>query len=120
MFIPVIDDSEEDGFFQAFFYCPRCSGQRPFNIRRAALDFTFYYLSIFEPETLEKFVVCQACKKGFDPKILDPSNQTLFRMVRATKQELMKSGSPDSLKTKLMSDGLKEDFVDKLILLAQS
>ena len=119
MLIPVIED-EEEGFFQAFFYCPRCNGQRPFNIRTASINFTFYYISIFEPKTLEKFVVCQACKKGFDPKILDPGNQTLFKMVRATKQELMKSGSPGSLKIKLMSDGLKEEFIDKLILLAQS
>lgn len=117
--IPVIED-EEEGFFHAFFYCPRCKGQRPFNMRAASIAFTFYYISIFEPESLEKFVVCQACKKGFNPKILDPANQTLFRMVQATRQELMKSGSPGSLKIRLMSDGLKEDFVDKLILLAQS
>lgn len=120
MNIPVIEDNEEDGYFQAFFYCPRCNGHRPFNIRSAAVNFTFYYISLFEPEQLEKFVVCQACKKGFDPKILEPSNQSLFKLVGATKRELMKSVSPVSLKLKLMNDGLKEEFIDKLILLAQA
>ena len=118
MFIPVIDDTE-DGFFQAFFYCPRCNGYRPFNVSLASINFTFYYISIFESEALERFVVCQACRKGFNPKVLDPSNQALFKMVGATKRELMKSSSPGSLKRKLMSDGLEEDFIDKLILLAQ-
>lgn len=118
--IPVIDDAaEEDGFFQAFFYCPRCDGQRPFNVRKAGIDFTFYYISIFEREHVEKFVVCQACKKGFDPKVLEPGSQTLFKMVRATKKELLKSSSLGTLKQKLMSDGLEEELIDKLILLAQ-
>lgn len=112
--------NNEESFFQAYFYCPKCGDQRPYNVRSASVGFTFYYISLFEMEKLDKFVVCQVCKNGFNPKILKPGNQSLLKLVCAAKHELMNSRSPGSLKLKLMSDGLNEEFVDKLILLAQS
>ena len=84
------------------------------------MGFTFYSIQIFEPSKLDEFVVCQVCKNGFDPNILKPSNQSLFRLVGATRYELLHRTSPGALKLRLMSDGLNEVVVDKLIALAQS
>jgi hypothetical protein len=59
------------------------------------------------------------CKKGFNPKILQPYNQHLFKLVWAAKCELLRL-TPDVLKSRLLKDGLKEPLVDQLITLAQN
>jgi hypothetical protein len=111
--------TKEEVIFQAYFHCPKCHGQRAYDVKPASIEFTFYYLPIFEKVDLDNFIVCQVCKRGFDPLILKRSNQSLFKLVGATKFELMNS-SPGALKLKLMNDGLKEKVIDKLIALAQS
>jgi|SRR5688500_13071565 hypothetical protein len=111
--------TKEEVIFQAYFYCPKCLTQRPYNVKPASIEFTFYYIPLFETKNLDEFVVCQVCKKGFDPDILKHYSQSLFKLVGAARHELLHSNSPGSLKLKLMSDGLKEEFVDKLLTLAQ-
>ena len=110
----------KEALFEPQFYCPKCHGPRAYEVKRASTGFTFYYLELFEAKNLDEFIVCQVCKKGFDPDILKPSNQSLFRLVSTTRHELLHFCSPGSLKLRLMSDGLREGFVDKLIMLAQS
>lgn len=110
----------QEVLFEPQFYCPKCHSQRPYEVKRASTDFTFYYIELFEAKKLNEFIVCQVCKKGFDPLILNPGNQSLFRLVSTTRHELLHFCSPGSLKLKFMSDGLKEEFVDKLIMLAAS
>jgi hypothetical protein len=112
--------SKEEDLFEPHFYCPKCYVQRPYEVKLASIDFTFYFIPLFETKNLDKFVVCRVCQKGFDPDILIPSNQSLFKLVGATRHELLHYSSPGSLKLKLMSDGLKEEFVNKLITLAHS
>lgn len=105
--------------FEPHFYCPKCHGQRRYDVKRASIDFTFYYIPLFEMRNLDRFIVCQICRNGFDPDILKPSNQTLFKLVGTARHQLLYRYSPGGLKLKFMSDGLKEEFVDKLITLAQ-
>lgn len=78
-----------------------------------------FVIPFFEARALTELVECQACKNGFDPNILKPSNQSLFKLVGAAKYELLHRCSPGALKLKLMSDGLNEVVVDKLMSLAQ-
>jgi hypothetical protein len=63
-------------------------------------------------------IECTVCKNGFDPAILHPSNKFLFKLVAAARSQLLTGTSPGSLKVQLMSDGLKEEFIDRLIGLA--
>jgi hypothetical protein len=102
-----------------FFFCPKCDRLTPYQVKPASVDFTFYYHPLFEVRTLPEFVVCQVCKKGFDPKVLSPGNQSLLKLVWATRCELL-SFSPEALRSKLLSNGLKQPLVDKLITLAQN
>jgi hypothetical protein len=106
-------------FEMKFFFCPKCNRLARYEVRPAAVDFTFYYLSLFEVRTLDEFIVCQICKKGFDPNILSPGNQSLLKLVWATRCELSRL-SPETLRLKLLRDGLQEPLVDKLITLAQN
>lgn len=101
------------------FFCPRCNNVRPYQLKRASVDFTFYFVPLFETGELEEFVVCQLCNKGYDPKVLDQFNQHLFRLTWVAKRELVHN-TPELLKTKLLQNGLKEAFIDKLIILAQN
>jgi hypothetical protein len=109
----------QEASFGPHFYCPKCHAQRPYEMSPAATGFTFYSIHIFQPSNFDEFVVCQVCKNGFDPNILKPSNQSLFKLVGTTKYELLYRSSPGALKLRLMSDGLNEVVVDKLISLAQ-
>jgi hypothetical protein len=106
-------------FEMKFFFCPKCDRLASYKVKPASVDFTFFYLSLFEARTLHGFVVCQVCKKGFDPKVLSPGNQSLLKLVGATRYKLMRF-SPEVLRSKLLRDGLKEPLVDKLITLAQN
>ena len=115
-----IQSKPKEELIEPHFYCPKCHVQRPYKVKLASIDFTFYFIPLFEMKNLDKFIVCQVCKKGFDPDILKPSNQSIFKLVGAARHELLHRSSPGSLKLKLMSDGLKEEFVDRLITLAQS
>jgi hypothetical protein len=109
----------QDASFEPHFYCPKCHTQRPYEKKPDTKDFIFFSMPRSEARKLDEFVVCQVCKKGFDLNILRPSNQSLFKLVGATRQELLYRSSPGALKLRLMSDGLNEVVVDQLISLAQ-
>jgi transcription elongation factor Elf1 len=109
---------EEESVLRDYFFCPKCDHVRPYKLRRASVDFTFYFLPLFEIEDHEEYVVCQGCKRGFNPRILHPSNQHLFRLVWAAKCELHRS-SPETFRSKLLKDGYKEPLVDQLMMLAR-
>jgi hypothetical protein len=101
------------------FFCPRCSNVRPYQLKAASVDFTFYFIPLFEMGDLDEFAVCLLCKKGFDPKVLEAENQSLFRLAWVARRELA-SSTPEVLKSKLLKTGLEEPFVDKLLVLAQN
>jgi hypothetical protein len=111
-------EMEEESILQDYFFCPKCDNVRPYKLKRASIGFTFYFLPLFEIEDHDEYVVCKACKKGFNPKILHPSNQHLFRLVWAAKCEL-KGSNPERLRSELLKNGFKEPMIDKLMMLAQ-
>ena len=104
---------------EGHFFCPKCNNVRPYQRRQASIDFSFYFISIFETGDLKEFVVCLLCKKGFHPEVLQPHNQTIFRLSRVARQGLLKYG-PDELKKKLLKEGIKEPVINGLIILAQN
>ena len=104
---------------QNFFFCPKCNNPSPYVVKHASADFRFYFIPLFETQDLDEFVVCQVCKRGFDPRVLSPGNQSLFRLAWVTKCGLRRS-SPEALKSHFLEHGLKEPLVDKLIMLAQN
>ena len=100
------------------FYCPNCHARRIYELKPASeVDF-ICVIPLFGTGDFTHVAECQACKNGFDPEVVKPSNQSLFRLVAQTRNELFTGMSPGSLKVRLMSDGLKEEVVDKLIMLA--
>jgi hypothetical protein len=111
-------ETEEESILHDYFFCPKCDNVRPYKLKRASIDFTFYFIPLFEIGGHDEYVVCQVCKKGFNPKILHPSNQHLFRLVWAAKCELDRS-TPEFLRSTLLKNGFKEPLIEKLIMLAQ-
>lgn len=81
---------------------------------------SFYYIPLFENEALNIVAECKACKKGFDPRILKPYYQNLFKLTGAARRETLKGSSLEILKKELANAGLKEEFADKLIMLVQA
>ncbi len=81
--------------------------------------FTLYFIPLFETKNLGEFVKCQVCKSGFDPKILEPSNQALFKIVAATRYELLHGTSLADVKAKLIGMGASEDGASNIITMAQ-
>ena len=117
--LPWKPETQEESVLKDYFFCPKCDNVSPYKEKKASVDFTFYYLPLLEIEDLDRYVVCQVCKKGFNPKILEPQNQQLFRLVWVAKRGLLRF-TPEALKSKLLKDGYKEPLIDKLLLLAQN
>jgi hypothetical protein len=79
----------------------------------------FYPIPFFETHEADHVIECQICQYVFDPEVLDRNIQGLLKLVNAAKVQLNRGISPGSLKLRLMSDGLNEISVDKLLTLAQ-
>ena len=100
------------------FYCPNCHAKRPYKLKPASEVNLVCVLPLYHPTDNARVMECQICKNGFDVAIMHPSNKFLFELVAATRAQLLTGTTPGSFKVKLMSDGLKEEFVDRLISLA--
>jgi hypothetical protein len=100
------------------FYCPNCQTQRLYVIKPIVDVSMVCVIPLFHSKDNTQAVECQVCKNGFDPEILSPSNRSLFRLVAVTRSQILNGITPGSIKVRLMSDGLKEGFVDKIIGLA--
>ena len=102
------------------FYCPNCHEPRAYKIK-AKSDVGFIcVLPLYHAGENIQVVECQVCKNGYDTAIFHPSNKFLFKLVAVARSQLLTGTSPGTFKVKLMSDGLKEEFVDRLIALAQN
>ena len=104
------------------FYCPKCLAKRPYSIRPVSVKIRFYYLQLFgnSDQNLHDVVECQACKRGFDPRILSPSSQNYIKLAGAARRQMLQGSSIEALKEELASAGLKEEIANRLIMLAQN
>lgn len=102
------------------FYCPNCHTSRPYKLKKASEVEIICVLPLYHAEVTAQVMECQVCKNGFYTVITHPSNKMLFKLVAAARSQLLTGTSPGSLKVELMSDGLKEEFIDRLITLAQN
>lgn len=106
------------GLYSSKFFCPRCFTKRSYINLPISVKTAFFYIALFEGENLDHLVECQACKKAFDPLVLEPYNQNLIKLAGAARDEMLLGLSPEEMKSKLISQGQKGDFADKLISLA--
>lgn len=110
---------KEKEISQGQFFCPKCGDLRPYKHKRVSKYFTLYFIPLFETKNLGEVVECQICSSGFDPKILEPDNQTLFKIVAASRYEMLHGKSPAEVKAKLMEIGASEVGADNIIAMAQ-
>lgn len=52
------------------FFCPRCGGDRPYELREAKRWFHLYYIPLFPAKTLGRQVKCQTCQTSFAEDVL--------------------------------------------------
>lgn len=102
------------------FYCPNCHTHRSYEVKGISEVNLVCVIPMFETIDRTHVIECQSCKNGFDPDVLSPRSQSLFRLVATTRNQLLTGTSPGSLKVRMMSDGFREEFIDKLIGLAQN
>lgn len=107
------------GLYTNKFYCPRCFTKRSYINLPISIKTAFFYIALFEGGSLDHLVECQACKKAFDPVVLEPYNQNLIKLACAARDEMLLGLSPEEMKSKLISQGQQGDFADKLISLAK-
>jgi hypothetical protein len=101
------------------FYCPRCFTKRPYINLPLSVKTAFYYIGLFEGGSLDHLVECQACKKAFDPRVLEPYNQNLIKLAGSARGEMLLGVSVEDMRSKLISQGQQGDFADKLLSLAK-
>ena len=105
--------------FMSEFLCPNCLVVRPYDLKPMSKEIVFYPVPFLETNDAHHVIECRACKKAFDPEVLKRNIQSLFKLASAAKHQLDRGISPAYLKLQLISDGLQEGFVDRLINLAQ-
>jgi hypothetical protein len=105
--------------FTSEFFCPNCFVIRNYEIKPRPNDVTLYPIPFVEKNEPSHVIECQFCKNVFDPQLLKRSVQNLLKLVVSVKCQLERGITPGSLKLRLMSDGLKEVAVDRLLTLAQ-
>ena len=101
------------------FYCPRCFTKRSYINLTISVKTAFYYIALFEGGSLDHLVECQACKKAFDPSVLEPYNQNLIKRACAARGEMLLGLSVEDMRSKLIGQGEQGDYADKLISLAK-
>lgn len=105
--------------FASEFFCPNCFAVRPYDVKPLTKEMTFNIVPFLESNEASHVIECLVCKKAFDPDILKRNIQSLFKLVGAAKGQLDQGIFSGYLKLRLMSDGLKEVVVDRLLTLAQ-
>lgn len=110
---------KEKEISQGQFFCPKCDTLRPYKHKRISKYFTLYFIPLFETQNLGEVVECQVCNGGYNPDILDPSNQGMFKIVSATRYELLHGTSPMDAKSKLIGMGMADEMANVVIQLAQ-
>jgi zinc-ribbon family len=105
---------------QGQFFCPKCNVLRPYQQTPVPKMFTFYFIPLFETKNLGEAVECQVCKNGFDPKVLEPAHQGMFKLAAATRYELLHGTSPDEARGRLEAVGLQDEMVDAILGMAQN
>ena len=101
------------------FFCLNCLVTRPYEIKPMSAEILLYPIPFMDSNEPSHVIECRFCRNAFAPEILSRSIQNLFRLAGTAKFQLDKGISPGFLKLQLMSDGLNERFVEKLIGLAQ-
>jgi hypothetical protein len=111
--------AREKELSQGQFFCPKCNMLRPYKQKWVSKMFTPYFIPLFETRNLGEAVECQVCKSGFDPKVLEPAHQGMFKLVAATRYELVHGTSPLDARSRLESVGLQDEMVEAIIGMAQ-
>lgn len=111
---------KEKELSQGQFFCPKCNVLRPYQQKRVSKMFTPYFIPLFETKNLGEAVECQVCKGGFDPKVLEPAYQSMFKLAAATRYELLHGASPDEARWRLEAVGLQDEMVDAILGMAQN
>ena len=105
--------------FLSEFFCPNCFVLRPYELKPISKAKAFSPISFVGTNKPDDVIECKVCKKAFNPEILTRHIQSLLRLVCAAEYQLDQGISPEYLKLQLVSDGLKENFADQLVSLAQ-
>ncbi len=101
------------------FFCPTCNHRRKYVRKQASRYLVVLYFPIIEQQKISEFLKCRGCKRHFDPGVLEPRKQSMFRLVDATRQELLNGISPLEAKARLIGKGLEPDIANTLIHMAQ-
>ena len=101
------------------FYCPYCLLPRPYDFKRMSKEITLYAIPLLATSEPSHVIECQVCRNAFGSQILQGNIQFLVRLAGSARRQFDKGISPSDLKQQLVSDGLKESYVEKLITLAQ-
>ena len=104
--------------FTSEFICPHCLVIRRYRIRPVSESAALSPVAFLESSEPTHVIECQDCKNAFDPEVLRRNIQSLFKLAGSARSRLDQGTAPGYLKLQLVSDGLKESLVDKLLTFA--
>jgi zinc-ribbon family len=99
------------------FHCPACERQREYDLKESRRWFTLYFIPIFPISGTQRYVECQRCGQAFKESVLDyeaPSKTD--RILTQVYDDLTDGASLDSLKRKLVQQGMADDEAEDLLV----
>lgn len=104
---------------EGMFFCPTCNRTTKYLRKRASRYRVLFSIPLFEQQKISEFLKCQGCRRLFDLGVLEPRKQSMFRLVDATRQELLNGVTPLEARARLIGRGLEAEVANSLIQLAQ-
>jgi hypothetical protein len=99
------------------FHCPRCDQREEYAVQASRRWFTLYFIPIFPISGTDRYVECLGCGQAYKESVLEyepPSESE--RTASAAYEELRDGASLDSVKRKLVKNGMPDVEAEELLL----
>src|SRR5262249_30004640 len=98
------------------FHCPTCERQREYDLKESRRWFTLF-IPLFPISGTQRYVECQRCGRSFKESVLDDEAPSKAgRILTQVYDDLIDGASLDSLKHKLVQQGMAEDEAEDLLV----
>src|SRR5262249_61682886 len=98
------------------FTCPACDWQREYDLKERRRWFPLF-IPLFPISGTQRYVECQRCGRSFKESVLDDEAPSKAgRILTQVYDDLIDGASLDSLKRKLVQQGMADDEAEDLLV----
>ena len=97
------------------FFCPECSQESQYFLKRVGQYFTLYFIPLFQTNELGRFVECKSCKNQFKEEVLNYQPKKVPSSAASQDEERQFSSAAEMVHMQMMGASmLYEDQLSKM------